>query len=174
MKRLTAFLVLALTLVAISSSAFAWGLKLDERPDAFRPGQNRGYFIWRDQKGFHLWTTTRGQRHVFTGTVTTDGDRLDVKLKDIEGRSEERPFGHLFTWNRPDRGDRVKLDQDRDTVRFRFDNSGGDVDGIDFKVVGGSKVRFDLYMDGQRIDPSEIYIGDEGWHPGRSAFTMYR
>lgn len=173
MKKLTAFLVLAFTMVALSTSAFAWGPNISERPDAFRAGQSRGYFIWRDQNGFHLWTTTRGQRHVFSGTITTDGDRFEVKGQGLETRSDDA-YARLFNSNRRDKSDSVKLDHDRDTIRFRFDNSGGGVDGINFRVAGGGKVKFDLYMDGNRIDPSEIYIGEEGWHPGRSAFTMYR
>jgi len=84
------------------------------------------------------------------------------------------PFARLFENDRRDSQDRVKLDKERDTIKFRFDNSGCDVDGINFRIIGGNKVKFDLYMDGRRIDSSEIYIGEEGWHPGRSAFTMYR
>ena len=173
MKKITAFLVLAFTLVALSTSAFAWGPKIDEKPDGFQPGKTRGYFIWRDQNGFHLWTTTRGQRHIFTGTITTDGDRFEVRPQSLEN-GNNRHFGHLFINNRHDKQDSVKVDHDRDTIRFRFDNAGSDLDGINFRVAGGSKVKFDLYMDGKRIDPSEIFIGEEGWHPGRSAFTMYR
>jgi hypothetical protein len=173
MKKFAAFLVLAFTLVALSTSAFAWGPKIDEKPDTLRPGHSQGYFIWRDQTGFHLWTTTRGQRHVFTGTITTDGDRFEVRSQGLEN-GNDRPFGNLFNKNRRNRQDSVKVDNDRDTIRFRFENDGSDLDGINFRVAGGSKVKFDLYLDGRRIDPNEIFIGEEGWHPGRSAFTMYR
>ncbi|WP_156478704.1 hypothetical protein [Anaerosporomusa subterranea] len=174
MRKITAFLVLAFTLVAFSTSAFAWGPKIDERPDSFRQGRSQGYFIWRDQNGFHLWTsTTNGQRHVFTGTITTDGDRFEVKAVDLEN-SAKTPFARMYNHNRPNRQDSIKIDHDRDTIKFRFNNSGRDVDGITFRTIGGSKVKFDLYMDGKRIDPSEIFIGEEGWHPGRSVFTMYK
>jgi hypothetical protein len=175
MRKITAFLVLAFTLVALSTSAFAWGPKVDEKPDNFRPGRSQGYFIWRDQTGFHLWTTTtNGERHIFSGTITTDGDRFEVRTQNLENGDTRHPFARLLENNRRDSQDRVKLDNERDTIKFRFDNSGRDVDGINFRIIGGNKVKFDLYMDGRRIDTSEIYIGEEGWHPGRSAFTMYR
>lgn len=170
MKRITAIFVLVFTLVALSVPAFAWGPRLDVKPAAFKAGQSRGYFIWRDQNGFHLWTATNGQRHVFSGTITTDGNRFDLKTSSLENNN--RHSGHPFFLKGGK--DRVQIDNNRDTIRFRFDSSGKDADGITFKAVGGNRVKFDLYIDGKRINPNEIYIGGEGWHPGNSIFTMYR
>ena len=143
MKKIAAFLVFMFTLVALSASAFAWGPKIDQRPDGFRPGQSRGYFIWRDQNGFHLYTATRGQRHVFTGTITTDGQRFDVKSQNLE--NDKRPGLHpMFGASSRGGQDRIKLDNDRDTISFRFDNSGRDVDGITFRTMRRQqgKIRF--------------------------------
>lgn len=155
MKKLTALFVLAITLISFTGSAFAWGPSITERPEMFRPRQTRGYFIWHDKDGFHLFTTTRGQRHVFTGVIRTDGGRIEFKSRGAESN------------------DRYRLDRNRDALSFRFDTR-GDVDGVDFRVIGGKRVNFDLYMDGKKIDTQEIYIGGEGWHPGRSNFTLYK
>ena len=173
MKKITTIFVLAFTLLAMSVTAFAWGPRMDVKPAAYKAGQNQGYFIWSDNNGFHLWTTTRGQKHVFSGTITTDGNRFDIKAQGLEDRKTSHPFLAQLGKDRVGK-DRVQIDNDRDTIRFRFESSGKDSDGMTFKVVGGSRVKFDLYIDGKRINPSDIYIGGEGWHPGSSTFTMYK
>lgn len=169
MKKVSAFLVLVLTLAAFSASAFAWGPKMNAKPEGFQPGRSQGYFIWQDQNGFHLWTSTANGKHVFTGTITTDGSRFDVAKNSLEA---DTPFGRMLRHNRPQ--DSVRVDNKRDKITFQFSHSGRDADGITFRPIGGSRVKFDLYMDGKRIDPSQIYIGGEGWRPGRSVFTLYK
>lgn len=171
MKKISALLVFMFTLVAFSTSAFAWGPKISVKPDEFRPGRSQGYFIWHDQNGFHLWTsTTNGQHHVFTGTITTDGNRFEVTKNSLE--TANTPFARMVNHNRPK--DSVRIDHDRDTITFRFNHSGRDADGITFNPIGGKKVKFDLYLNGKRIDPNQITIGEEGWRPGRSTFTLYK
>lgn len=155
MKKLTVLLLVALTLVAMSSYAFAWAPRDQGRPDAFRPGDSRGYFIWHDYDGLHIWTSTRGARHEFSGVIRTDGAFFDVQGKRLEG------------------DDFFRVDRDRDTIQFRFETAGG-ADGINFRIDGGSYANFDLFIDGHRIDPGEIYIGDRNWHPRHSDFTLYR
>ena len=49
---------------------------LDGKPD-MDPGQDMGYWVWRDQDGIHLRTTTRGHEHDFNGVIrTSDGSKL--------------------------------------------------------------------------------------------------
>jgi hypothetical protein len=152
-KGLLVSLAVLIIICFSGSVSAAWSPRLEGRPDAFDPGNSRGYFIWQDADGLHLRTTTPGTDHVFSGIIRTDGFFEDV-------------------WGRSRGGDdSLRVSRDRDKVSYRFVTSGG-VDGVDFRVYGGSYVRFELAMDGDDIDPANIYIGGEGWHPGSPAFTF--
>jgi hypothetical protein len=155
MKKITMFLVLVFTLLMCSSFAFAWSPRVDGRPDLFRPGETKGYFIWHNENGLHMQMTTRGKEHVFSGVIHTNGQFRDVKEKNLEN------------------GDFYKVSIDKDKIMFRTTTAGG-IDGINFKIEGGDYVRFDLFMDGHKIDTREIYVGSKGWHPEHSDFTLHR
>lgn len=155
MKRLWLMVVTVLLVLAFGSSAFAWSPRLEGKPDNFDPGASRGYYIWHDENGLHMWTTTRGQEHEFSGVIRTNG-----KFAATHGRRLE--FGDFY-----------RLSSDRDTLTFRFTTAGGE-DGLNFKIDGGRYVEFDLFVDGHRINPKEIHIGDQGWHPSGSDFRLIR
>ncbi|MCX7781210.1 MAG: hypothetical protein N2491_09925 [Negativicutes bacterium] len=155
MKRLSAVMVFLFTMVALSGYALAWPGHLEGKPDAFRPGDTRGYFIWHDDNGMHLRTTTRGHERIFTGVIRTDGKFVNVDDFKMEGN------------------DRIRVSRDRDTIWFRLSTAGA-VDGLNFRIKGGDYVHFELYMDGHRIDRKEIFLGDRGWHPRSSSFTIHR
>lgn len=155
MKKLFTMLVVSLSVLAFCSSAFAWSPRTEGKPDTFDPGENLGYFIWHDENGLHMWTTTRGQDHVFSGVIRTNG-----RFVDTHGRRLEL-------------GDFYHISSDRDTITFKFTTAGGE-DGLNFKIADGNYVNFDLFMDGHRINHREIYIGDRGWHPRNSDFSLYR
>jgi len=155
MKKITTLLIMVFTLVAFSSYAFAWAPRDQGQPDSFRPGDSRGYFIWHDDNGLHMWTTTRGTRHEFSGVIRTNGTFVDVHGKRLES------------------DDYLRVDRDRNKITFRFDTEGG-IDGVNFRIDGGSYANFDLFIDGHRIDRNEIHIGDSSWHPRSSDFTLYR
>jgi hypothetical protein len=154
-KKVAVFMVMVFTLVAFSSSAFAWSPKLEGRPDAFDPGDSRGYFIWHDEHGLHLRTTTRGQFHKFTGVIRTNGNVFDVRGVRMERR------------------DLYAVDHRHDVISFAFDTA-GDVDGLDFRIQGGSYVNFELYVDGHRMNTNGIYVGESGKHPRNNDFTLFR
>jgi hypothetical protein len=154
-KKITMFFVLVFTLLMCSSFAFAWSPRVDGRPDLFRPGETKGYFIWHNENGLHMQMTTRGKEHVFSGVIHTNGQFRDVKEKNLEN------------------GDFYKVSIDKDKIMFRTTTAGG-IDGINFKIEGGDYVRFDLFMDGHKIDTREIYVGSKGWHPEHSDFTLHR
>ena len=147
--------ITGLLVLAFGSSAFAWSPRLEGKPDNFAAGASRGYYIWHDGAGWHVWTATRGQEHEFSGVVRTNG-----KLADPHGRRLE--FGDFY-----------RLSPNRDTLTFRFNTTGGE-DGLNFQVDGGRYVEFDLFVDGQRINRKDIYIGDRGWHPSGSDFRLMR
>jgi len=155
MKKLSAMLIMVSVLIACSGYALAWAPQLQGQPDAFRPGDSRGFFIWRDGDGLHLRTTTRGQGHVFSGVIRTDG-----RFHAVHGVREEGNDFHRLSW-------------DRDTITFRYKTAGG-VDGLDFRVKDGDRLTLDLFMDGHRIATREIYVGRRGCHPVHSEFTLRR
>lgn len=154
-KRVSIVVMLVVAILSLTGSVFAWSPHLEGRPDAFRMGNSRGYFIWQDQDGLHLRTTTRGQEHVFSGVIRTNGRFVDVERKQLE------------------HGDFCRVNPDRDTITFRFTTTSGS-DGMDFRVRDGERLNFDLFIDGHKINPHEIYLGERGWHPRSSDFTIRR
>lgn len=155
MRKLSILVIVVALLVLSAGAALAKDRSIEGRPDMLDPGHIRGYFVWRDDDGLHLRTTTRGHDHVFSGVIRTDG-----KFEDVDGRRLEH-------------GDYYRLSRDRDTITFRFTTAAG-LDGFDFRVDDGKRLNFDLFMDGHRIDVDEIYIGERGWHPQHSEFTLHR
>lgn len=155
MKKFISLFILSLFILSFCSSAFAWSPRLDGKPDSFDPGASRGYYIWHDENGFHMWTATRGQQHEFSGVIRTNG-----RFADTQGRRLEA-------------NDFYQLSPDRDMITFKFITAGGD-DGLNFKIKGGNHVNFDLFIDGHRINPHEIHIGHNGWHPESSNFRLLR
>lgn len=146
-------LLSAAILQLTTASAFAWHLPAEGTPDNFRAGSTRGYAIWQDREGVHLVVSTKGRPHTFTGTIKTDG-----KIYAIDGDYLEK-------------GDKLKLSRDREKLNFKLSTAGA-TDKIDFKVNDGKRLNFDLYIDGQPIDENDIYIGNEGAHPGDNKFTL--
>lgn len=155
MKKMPLMFVIAFLLITVCSTAFAWAPRIDGRPDSFDPGSTKGYFIWHDDNGFHMWTTTKGYQHHFSGVIRTDG-----RFVDVHGRRLETD-------------DWYRVGPERHELKFEFTTAGGE-DGVNFRIEGGDRVNFDLFIDGHRINPEEICIGSRGWHPERSDFTLYR
>lgn len=95
---------------------------LDGTPD-MSAGEGMGYWLWSDDEGLHLRTTTHGLPHVFLAALRTRESAGFLDVSDV--KLEER------AWNY-DRKVRVE----DDTIRFRFVTYDG-MDGIDFKLDGG-------------------------------------
>jgi len=153
MNKKGGFILILLILFSINSYAFAsYSPKLEGKPSAFQQG-NMGYFMWQDKDGFHLRTNAAGTKHIFNGSIRTNGK-----------------FGDIFV-KMPGADDSSYVNSDRDKINFNFTNLSGEA-GIDLSVKGGTDVTFELFMDGETIDPEDIYIGSDGWHPGNSKFTL--
>ncbi len=153
MKRMTVFVLVLLAVLGFTGYAAAYSPNLEDRPEAFDPGRSTGFFIWQDRDGLHLRTSTDGSRHVFSGTIRTDG-----VFRDTFGKSKG---GDDF----------FRVSGDRSKVTFQFTNL-GDTAAIDMFIDGGSYVAFNLSLDGAESDPAAIFIGREGWHPGDYKFTL--
>src|SRR5262249_34699580 len=119
---------------------------------AFHSGSPIGYWIWHDDGGWHLRTTTQRSRHRFHGFVVA-----------IDGRVEEvRPT--RLEWR-----DRVRIGNRG--VEFDFETD-GDEDGFDWRVTSGCN-KFDLLVDGH-YDRRIVHIGGPGYEPKSIPFARCR
>jgi len=157
MKKYLSFLCLFITIACLPVTAFMASLNCEGEPDMLNPKHIVGAFIWQDHDGFHLRTTTTGDQHVFTGNIHTNGHFEDIN--DISDRSfKGTDYYHI---------------KDRDTIEFQFTTNGKKV-GLDFNIDTGDYAAFELYIDGHKISPMEVYIGKDGWHPDDYKFTLDR
>jgi len=154
MKKYVSFLLVFLTIVCLPATAFMASLNYEGQPDVLNPDHIRGVFVWRDSDGFHLRATTTGDEHVFTGTMHTNGYFDNVNDRFFKGND----YYHL---------------KDRDTIEFQLTTEGRTV-GLDFSIGNGDYTAFELYMDGHKISPMDVYVGKDGWHPGDYKFTLDR
>ncbi|MDT8900739.1 hypothetical protein [Anaeroselena agilis] len=155
MKRLLVVAAFVAALVLAGGTALAWHAPAEGVPAALRQGAERGYFIWHDGDGLHLRVHARVSTRPFSGSIRTDGH-----FAAVHGRKLEY-------------GDHYRLDNDKKTIRFQFRTAGA-MDGLDFRVAGGSYVAFTLMVDGAQANPDGIFIGHEGWRPSSHRFTLRR
>lgn len=137
----------------------------DGRP-AFAEGIDLGYYLWRDQDGWHVRWTTMGPMRTFTGSVASEGGKLK-SLKRVDVETERRVLypgrpGHVVLGPRgrvvgvrPGRApvvatreqDHIEKDGDYRIVFAARTNN--DIDGFDFKLDDAVDVlRFVLNIDG--------------------------
>ncbi|MDR3561189.1 MAG: hypothetical protein P4N41_24575 [Negativicutes bacterium] len=176
-------LLTGLFILALAGSAFAWSGKadIDGKPDQFRPGGAKGFYIWQDEHGFHIWTATHGEGHVFSGVIRTDGQFVRVRGHRLEADDSFKVYSDIqerfwFDARQSGGGNHFavggrEVDYANDKLRFKFDTAGGS-DGLNFRVENASYIDFDLFMDGRPIHPREIYLGDSSWHPQRHTFRL--
>jgi len=86
------------------------------------------------------------------GVIQTNGHFYGIDEKNLEN------------------GDFIKVDQDRNTIRFHF--TGHEIDEFSFKVGRRDTLTFDLNKDGHDMKNNEIFIGRHGWHPRDNRFTL--
>lgn len=153
MKKLSCLVVLVCFLVTLSGTALAWSDRSEGRPHPSHPFGAPSLSIWHDRADeFHVKSANLRGNHVFTGVIQTDGRFYDIDEKQMEN------------------GDYVKVDRDRNTLRFRLTGRG--FDEFNFKVRRGDTLQFDLNKDGRDMPTREIFIGRDGWHPRDNRFTL--
>ena len=184
-KKWFSAILVGLFILALTGSAFAWSGKADisGKPDEFSPNGREGYYIWQDNSGFHIWTTTRGERHVFSGVIRTDGKLSRVKGHSLEQGDSFKDYSELqgrywFDSQEKNRGNRFstggrEVNQENDKLNFKFNTTGGS-DGLNFRVSNARFVDFDLYIDGRPIQRKKIHIGEDSWHPQSHNFRFYQ
>jgi len=159
MKRNSWKIVLFVFLVAGAAAAaspwFLDPLRWFGKPSGWGAGENASYALWRDDAGWHLRATTKIRSRTFSGVIKIKGgDLTSVKPTGLEKQ------------------DRMILTPGRDTINFSFKVRRG-VDGFDWRW-NGDIARFNLYLDGKRIDPSKVFIGRRGVHPASNPFSFRR
>lgn len=180
-KKWLSAMLTVLCLITLTGSAFAWSGRADVegKPDELN---HKGYYIWQDNSGFHIWTTNVGRDRVYSGVIRTDGEIHRVRGNRLEQGDSFRFYNDEQsdrTWFRDSEGEkrrhfifgRNELDTEQDRIRFKFDNDGGS-DGLNFSVRGASYLEFDLYVDGKPVSRKQVYIGEEGWHPTSNHFKF--
>lgn len=123
-------------------------------PD-LHPRAPTGYYLWHDEGGWHLRTHGPGARHEFSARLTTDGTFTAVDAVRLEHR------------------DRIAITDGGRTLRLHWHTYDG-LDGVDFRVQGGTFLRFDLELEGRPITPERIFLGRRGHHPAHNPFTLVR
>jgi hypothetical protein len=155
-RRFGAATLAALTALAlITGAAFAWTGHVQGRPASFSAGGTDGYYVWHDDDGLHLRTTDSSGVFKYTGILRTNGTFADVNPVRLE----------------PD--DKFEVLDGGHTLHFQFVTAEG-VDGLDFRVDGGTRVRFALERDGHLIDTSNIFLGEDSVHPKHNPFSIRR
>ncbi len=160
---LAALGVASLTLLALGASAGAASAEtappgpfptLAGEP-AISADETMGYYIWRDDNGFHLRTHGPGDQHIFTARIHTDGIFRDVDAVRLENK------------------DNFAVIDGGHTIVMRF-HTYDFTDGINFKVRGGTYLRFNLQLDSELIPTDHIFLGAGGKHPANNPFTLRR
>jgi len=129
--------------------------QLQDRPTALNPGNVLGYFIWQEGDRWYLETTTRGAERQFTGTVRTQGTFADINRINLEGN------------------DRTSTNNAGNEIDFDLKTT-GEMDGFSFRVENSAAATFTLFIDGQPINSSNIYLGKANRHPETNSFTASR
>jgi hypothetical protein len=155
----------------------------------FKEGKALGYFIWRDGDTWKVRWTTFGAQHRFSGRVMVEsGELRDFKRVDVDverkviapgrpARVVRGPRGRVREV-RPGRG-AVVAEREEDHINqesehlIRFTTrTDDDIDGFDFKTVGGAReIRFVLEIDGQPR-PREVEVGKENFVPGENPVVV--
>jgi len=154
MKKWRFLFITVLVMLCFTSYAFASDLaRFDGRPTAFDSG-SMGYFLWQDKDGMHLRITSTEISHVFSGTVRTDGN-----FENVFGKSQGGNDNYFH------------VNKNHDEITYNFTTI-KDAEGIDFHINDGTYVNFKLSIDGKNINPGEIFIGKDGWHPVSNEITL--
>lgn len=145
-------LVTNLILVVAQNRPTALGPDPVGQPKNLTSGQSHRFYVWRDDSGWHLRTTTGREKHFFAGVVTVVGGKV----------------GNFKTFQF-EKKDTLKINSTRTQLAFDFATD-TQIDGFDFQTDAQS-VQFDLRMDGKR-NADVIYVGSNGQSPRNIPFEL--
>jgi hypothetical protein len=133
--------------------------KLDPRgrPEERLLNQERRYYVWHDDDGWHLRSASMSLRK-FEGAIRVVGGEF----------RKCRPIG---LDSRGTGADRWELNKERTELKFLISTSTS-FDGFDFDCgQGATHVEFDLTVAGAK-EPKRIFIGRDAKHPRTTAFRF--
>jgi len=129
------------------------------RPEGSIIDQTARFYVWYDDKGWHVRTTAKAGRD-FQGTLKVK----DAKIKSCLsiGLTEGKQKGRVDQW---------KVNGARDELTFQF-TTGNKSDGFDFVVEGeDGQIEFDLSIAGKK-NPKAVFIGRGLQHPQEDPFSL--
>lgn len=117
------------------------------------------YYVWYDDEGWHLRSTTPKNVFKFEGKITVEGGTF--------GRMRAVGFERRGRY-----ADSATASPDRKTIEFTIFTSTA-FDGFDFTVNGNdATVTFEELKIGQRVYPNRIFVGERGQHPEERTFSF--
>lgn len=133
-----------------------WPARIQGRPLSLDAGSTRGWYVWHDENGLHIRTTTPADRdHVFTAVLTTTGTFSDVDKVRLEN------------------ADDIKVTDNGHRLVVKFHTYDG-IDGVDFHIAGGDALRLRFDQGAGLIDASNIFMGRYSVHPDNNPFVIRR
>lgn len=127
-------------------------LSPEGQPKNLKEGESQRYYVWKDDKGWHVRTTTGQNKHFFAGSVTAIGGKIQS-----------------FSTFQLENKDLVKTNSTRTQIYFDFATT-QKIDGFDFQSDAAT-LRFDLLIDGKRKSDT-VYIGFNGESPKSTPFEL--
>jgi hypothetical protein len=134
----------------------AWESPVQGTPPTFKAGDRSGDYLWHDTHGFHLRVTHAAHdRRVYTGVITASAPMRYTPVK-------------------LEKGDIVKLSNDRRTLSFSFVNYGR-IDGADFHTDCAASLTVSrLHVGDADLSAGHVYLGADERHPAHIPFTVHR
>lgn len=146
-KRLFGLGIVGAMLLAFVTLAFALDPK--GKPKAMGPNSPSGFYLWQDDKGWHVRTTTGNQKHHFVGEIVSEGGTVSG-LKQY--RDEQANWLKL-------QGNKINFDLTTEQ----------NIDGFDFQ--SGGNLTFNLTLDDSNA-AENVFVGTTGEHPSGVPFTV--
>lgn len=148
-----ASLVFVVLLLSVSPAPAQRGPDPEGQPTQLRQGAMASYWIWHDNDGYHLRTTTAHDRRFFTGSIQFSGGAGWVKAFQL--------------------GPNAELKLTNEGVTFRIPNERALV-GLDFRMDYNTRANFTLGLGEDKgakvID--HIFIGQDNSHPVSNPFVI--
>jgi hypothetical protein len=114
-------------------------------------GRSGGFFVWVDDNGWHLRTTSAGPMRDFRGVISPIGGQIE----------------NLRAMNTNDRSTKARLTEKG--IEFVLPTQ-ADVEGFDWNVTSGCN-RFDLLAEGERT-PGLVRLGGMADAPPQIPFDL--
>lgn len=123
-------------------------------PSGLKPGLPDAFWVYQDEQGWHLRTTTDSKKvlHKFTGRIwITEGTFSSAKPSRLEqGQDSVKSTARA--------------------IKFSFDTIGV-MDGVDWKSIDRQCIHFELLYDG-KADAKVIYLGAKKINPPSNVFLI--